>query len=41
MVVMGGSIGESTPWKVKVFGETQRDVGTQSRDQFHWSVLVI
>lgn len=41
MIVMGGSIGESTPWKVKAFGETQRDVGTQSRDQFHWSVLVI
>ena len=41
MIVMGGCIGESTPWKVKVFGERRRDVCTQSRDQFHWSVLVI
>ena len=41
MIVMGGCIGESTPWKVKVFGERQRDVCTQGRDQFHWSVLVI
>ena len=41
MIVMGACIGESTPWKVKVFGERQRDVCTQSRDQFHWSVLVI
>ena len=34
-----GCIGESTPWKVKLFGES--DMCTQTRDEFHGLCVLI